>query len=86
MMSDTSKPCVYETPNRNGKVMMCRVFRAECDDPYACSFRQTKDEQQAGREHAYDRLRTLDDDMQAHISAKYYDGKMPWWGDCQCHN
>lgn len=44
----------------------------------SCSFACTREEAEASRKKAFERLETLNREIQMYISNKYYGGKMPW--------
>lgn len=61
---------------KNGK-FRCKILTVHNCDP-DCAFRRTHCEAEQGRQEANKRLRSLDEEYQANIAGKYYNGEMPW--------
>ena len=66
--------CFASTEFRNG----CRVLCVDRCRGEACPFKKSREQLDAERARAYERLSNLNDEEQTRIAEKYFGGKMPW--------
>ena len=69
----TKKTCISNTKGNGCSKLNVEKCRGE-----SCSFACTKEEAEASHKKAFERLSSLDKEIQMYISNKYYGGKMPW--------
>ncbi len=69
----TKKICIANTKGNGCSKLNVEKCRGE-----SCSFACTKEEAEASRKNAFERLNVLDKEIQMYISNKYYGGRMPW--------
>ena len=69
--------CANETTNISGKTVCNATEYKKCKGEQ-CPFYITVDNAKASLDKSYARINTMSGIEQAGVSAKYYDGKMPW--------
>ena len=71
--------CCHMIKFPHAEYSQCVALNKECAcNPDICAFYQTEKDYQDSVNKANERLASLPDDMQIHISDKYFDGKEPW--------
>lgn len=65
--------CIY---SKRGKCVLLDVER--CNGNIPCSFKKDKETLIQSKDAAYARIRSLSNEQQNILSAKYYGGRKPW--------